>query len=180
MSVDDLSLFSEAEARDAMARAGFKDLQQRKLLQAVAPQPAAASPTKAAHASSPASGPLDRDWAALKRDGYTAREFRLAGCDVASALAVGFDLPSLRAAGFDVAAFRAAGCSWVDIKSVGFTARELRASGCDLAAAKAAGYDVPSLLSAFHFDAVIASGCDVSSYVLVSCATMLTHIKQTL
>ena len=80
----------------------------------------------------------------------------------------GLDVTSLKAAGFDAAACAAAGCSWADVKTAGFTAAEAKAAGCDITCAKTAGYDVFSLMEGFGYEAVAASGCDVS-FVLVSC-----------
>ncbi len=79
----------------------------------------------------------------------------------------GLDVTSLKAAGFDAAACAAAGCSWTDVKTAGFTAAEAKAAGCDITCAKTAGYDVMSLMEVFGYEAVAASGCDVS-FVLVS------------
>ncbi len=74
----------------------------------------------------------------------------------------------LKAAGYDVAAFRAAGCDWAIIKTANFTAAEVKAAGCGPTSAQSAGYELNSLVSAFGFDALLASGCDLSSVVLVS------------
>jgi intracellular multiplication protein IcmE len=112
--------------------------------------------------------PAACDWTALKNDGYTARELRSGGCSFPALLALEYDLPSLKAAGYDLATFRAGGFSWAEMKTAGFTARELRLAGCDWACAKAAGFDVSSLVVSFGYDAVAATGCDVSSCVIVS------------
>lgn len=92
--------------------------------------------------------------------------------------AFGFDLPSIKAAGCDAAAFRTAGCNWPIIKQAGFTAFELKVAGCDIETAKSLGYDVGSLILGFGFAAVVASGCDVSSVVLVSCNTQHCQITR--
>jgi hypothetical protein len=117
MRIDDLQLLSEDETRDVLARAGLKELQLRKVMHAVTPPPAASSRPKAA-ASLPAVRPSECEWAELKKDGFTARELRLAGCD--------------------------------------------------LETAKTLGYDAFPLVSAFGYDAVVASGVDFSRLVLVS------------
>jgi len=123
------------------------------------------------------------DWAALKNDGYTARELRNAGCSVAALLTLeydllsligevkaagcdfstarsaGFDLPSLKAAGYDIATFRAAGCSWADLLTAGFI-KEVKAAGCDFSTARSAGFDLPSLKAAGYDIATFrAAGC---------------------
>ena len=74
--------------------------------------------------------PPECDWLALKNDGYSARELKIAGCSWAALLALEYDLPSLRAAGYDAAAFRAAGFSWTEMNTAGFTAREIRLRFC--------------------------------------------------
>jgi ribosomal protein L13E len=115
------------------------------------------------------------DWATIKTAGFTVAEVKAAGCDFLSARAAGFDLPSLRNGGYDVAAFRAAGCDWATVITAGFTLAEVKAAGCDPASAQSAGYDVSPLVSAFGYDAVVASGCDFSSVQLVSflfCSSM--------
>ncbi len=91
--------------------------------------------------------------------------------------AFGFDLPSIKAAGCNAAAFRTARCDWTIIKQAGFSAFELKNAGCDIETARLLGYDVGSLILGFGFVAVVASGCDVSSVVLVSCNTH--HCKRT-
>jgi hypothetical protein len=96
MGIDDLRLLSEIKPRELLARAGFEELQQLKLMQAVVPLPASASLPKAPAASTSSRHP-QCDWVALKKDGFSARELRPAGCDIYSAKDVGFDLPSLRA-----------------------------------------------------------------------------------
>jgi hypothetical protein len=53
--------------------------------------------------------PPECEWAALKDDGYTARELRLAGCDLASATLLGYDMFSLVTA-FGVHAVASSGC----------------------------------------------------------------------
>ncbi len=103
MGIDDLSLFTEVGACDVLARSGLKELQLRKVIQAVAP-PLASVSLSTIVLSSPLSRHLQCEWAALKKDGYTARELRPAGCNFLTARDVGFDLPSLKD-------FRAAGCS---------------------------------------------------------------------
>ena len=122
----------------------------------------------AAAATLSASRPPECDWAALKKDRYTARELRLAGCSIASLLALQYDVPSLVAACLDTAALRAAGYNWATISAAGFSAKDAKDAGCDLETAKSAEFGVPSLVKAFGFDAVVASGCDMSSYILVS------------
>jgi len=86
----------------------------------------------------------------------------------------GLDASSLKAAGWDAAACAAAGNNWADIKRAGFSAVEVKAAGCNIASAKSSGYDAPSLVSAFGFDAVAATECDMS-FILVSCAAALLH-----
>ena len=58
MGIDDLSLFTEAEARDVLARAGVKELQLRKVMQAAAPPLSSVSLSTIA-LSSPLSRPLE-------------------------------------------------------------------------------------------------------------------------
>jgi hypothetical protein len=117
MGIDDLRLLSESKARDLLARAGFEELQQLKIMQVVAHPPSSALLAEAVVAS---------------------------------------------------AALRSPECDWMALKKHGYSARELRPAGCDLAAAQAAGYDVQSLFMAFGYDAVAATGCDLSGCVLVS------------
>ena len=62
-----------------------------------------------------------------------------------------------------------------DVLTVGFTVAEAKAAGCDLATAKSAGYDIMSLVAGFGLDAVVAAGCDVSSFMLVSRTRALKH-----
>ncbi len=76
----------------------------------------------------------------------------------------GLDVPSLKAAGFDAAAFTAAGCSCSDLKAAGFTYSDCRAAGFDPKSLQSAGYDLLSLIEDFSYDAVAASGCDMSRY----------------
>jgi hypothetical protein len=90
----------------------------------------------------------------------------------------GLDAPSLKAAGFDSAVCRSAGFDWSTIREAGFSAAEAKAAGCDPASALAAGYfDAPALLLLYGYDAVAASGCDVScvlvSFLLCSCTCTL-------
>ena len=109
MSIDDLRLLSEVDARDLLDRVGFEKLQQIKLMQAVAPPLAASSFTLSLSTPALSSRPPECDWAALKKDGFSARELRLTGCDLSSAQAVGYDARSLMSAfGYD--AVVAAGC----------------------------------------------------------------------
>jgi hypothetical protein len=68
-----------------------------------------------------------------------------------------------KAAGYATATFCAAVGSWIDMKTAGFTASEAQAAGCDISSARTAGYDVHSLTVAFGYDAVISSGCAISS-----------------
>ena len=58
MGINDLSLFTEAEARDVLARAGVKELQLRKVMQAAAPPLSSVSLSTIA-LSSPLSRPLE-------------------------------------------------------------------------------------------------------------------------
>jgi ribosomal protein L13E len=147
---------------------------------------AATAPPLAAVAAalSPACRPPECDWVALKNDGYSARELKIAGCSWALLLALEYDLPSMKAAGYDAAAFRAARCSWTDLFAAGFTASEVKAAGCDISAARAAGFDLPSMKAAgydaaafraarcswtdlfaagFTASEVKAAGCDISA-----------------
>jgi hypothetical protein len=71
-------------------------------------------------------------------------------------------------AGFDASELIAAGVSIHALNRAGFSAAQVKATGCDLASAQAAGYNAHSLLIAYGHDAVVAAGCDVSNYVLVS------------
>lgn len=175
MSIDDLRLLPDDEARDLLARAGFEKLQQLKLMQSATPPPAAASlsPAAASHGQAVvciASKSLAVDPAFCKDAGLSAIQlFKRIGFELANVRAAGFELPSLKAAGYDAAAFRAAGCSWADVKTAGFTAVEAKAAGCDLAAAMSVGHDVRLLVAALGADAVVAAGCDCSSCMLVSC-----------
>jgi hypothetical protein len=109
-------------------------------------------------------------WVDVKTVGFTAKQAKAAGCDPKGAVEAGYDRYSLKDAGFDIPVLRAAGCDWAAIRRAGFTAAEAKDTGCDLASVKAAGYALPSLVQTFGPDAVIASGCDVSSFILVSCA----------
>jgi len=101
-------------------------------------------PAEQASAAS-AQQPADDDWAALKRDGYTAVELMNAGCSFAELMAIEYDLPTLKAAGFEIADFRAAGCDWVAILKAGFDAAQATAKGCDFATLQSSGYDLTPL-----------------------------------
>jgi hypothetical protein len=96
MSIDDLRLLSEVDARDLLDRVGFEKLQQIKLMQAVAPPLAASSFTLSLSTPALSSRPPECDWAALKKDGFSARELRLTGCDFSSAQAVRYDARSMK------------------------------------------------------------------------------------
>ena len=73
--------------------------------------------------------PPECEWEALKDDGYTARELRLAGCDFASAKSLGYDVFSLVIA-FGVHAVATSGC---DLSSfAAFKGREQDISSCVL------------------------------------------------
>jgi hypothetical protein len=126
VSVDDLRLFSEAEARDAFARAGLKELQQRKLMAAVPPVAVAAPPR--ASAPSPTSRPPECDWAVLKNDGFTAREMRVAGCSLVALVAIGFDARHLFQAGFCVNVLALSGCHMGSLVLVSFASSSLHLS----------------------------------------------------
>ncbi len=60
------------------------------------------------------------------------------------------------------------------LKLAGFNAAEAKAAGCNFASAKAVGYDEWTLIEVFGYDAMIASGCDVS-FILVSCSAARVH-----
>jgi hypothetical protein len=157
LSIDDLRLFSDAEARDVMHRAGLKELQQRKLMQAVAP-PLSAASLPVVTASSFASTHPQLDWSVLNKDGFTSKELISSGCSHATLLTLGCDL---KAAGVDAATLRANGCDWANLKSAGFTARDLRLTGGDFPTLKSAGYDPPSLKAAgFDIAAFREAQCD--------------------
>jgi hypothetical protein len=79
MSIDDLRLLSEVDARDLLDRVGFEKLQKIKLMQAVAPPLPASSFTLSLSTPALSSRPTECDWAALKRDGDTAAEFKAQG-----------------------------------------------------------------------------------------------------
>ena len=107
---------------------------------------ASACPDPAAQASATsAQQPADDDWAALKRDGYTAVELMNAGCSFAELMAIEYHLPTLKAAGFKIADFRAAGCDWAAIQKAGFNAAQATAAGCDFATVQSSGYDLTPL-----------------------------------
>jgi hypothetical protein len=86
------------------------------------------------------------------------------GVEFTDVRALGFDFPSLKDAGFDLSAFKTAGCDWASIRTAGFTAAEAKAAGCDLSTALFSGFDIPSLIAPFGFDAVAATGCDMSPF----------------
>jgi hypothetical protein len=94
----------------------------------------------------------------------SASKMKSQGVNFTDIRALGFDFPSLKDAGFDLSAFRAAGCDWTAIRSAGFTAEEVKAAGCDLTTALFSGFDIHLLIAPFGFDAVVASGCDMSPF----------------
>jgi ribosomal protein L13E len=119
---------------------------------------------------------LGYSWAEMKTAGFYAREAKAAGCDFATARSAGYDAYDLRLGGFEAATFRSGGYSWAEMNEAGFTAADAKAAGCSLATAKSAGFAVHLLVAAFGIDAVVASGCDVSSVILVSCAPACLHV----
>jgi hypothetical protein len=117
MCIEDLGFLSQPKARDILVRVGLSELQQMKVMQAIAPVPAAAKATPSFSLAGIFRPPGSSDLQALKKSGFTARQLRVAGCDIAILRECGYHVLNLLDAGFRPDEITAAGLDVMGVQA---------------------------------------------------------------